>query len=547
MAEPHATGYDPTDHRRCRLLAALLILGSALLHLLYLAHNCPLDLAPDEAHYWDWSRNLDWSYYSKGPLVAWLIRGSCLLFGSLSMELTGTQMLAVRLPAVLCGTLLLVSLYILTVQVFGRERLALAVVGCALTLPIMAAGSSLMTIDAPYTCCWGWALVLGHHAIVGNRRWAWVAAGVVVGLGILAKYTMVLWLPSLGLFLLANAAQRRRLLQLDFWLLCGIAGLCCLPILLWNVQNDWVTFRHVGGQAGLAKGQTGLLWLGPLIYVGTQTALYLVFWFAAWLAAMWVYRPGRNGAIGVSYLWWMSAPMFGVFLAFSLKTREEPNWPVTAYLSGLILAAAWLGDQLQDQRLWYRRLTQVSLSVACSLGLAMTLFVHRSELLYPPLARLAGAPTERQPLPLRRFDPTCRLRGWRVLAAGVDSVRAEQQAAGREVVLAASSWTLPGELGFYCSGHPVVYSLGLVQGDRHSQYDLWRPNPVADSARFLGQTFIFVGDLGPVVAQAFERIETPRTIIHYERGQPLARWQITVCHGFRGFDSGLLPTTQRRF
>ena len=80
----------------CRLLAALLILGATVAHLLYLGVNCPLDLAPDEAHYWDWSRHLDWSYYSKGPLVAWLMRGSCELFGNLSMRLCGNLMPAAR-------------------------------------------------------------------------------------------------------------------------------------------------------------------------------------------------------------------------------------------------------------------------------------------------------------------------------------------------------------------------------------------------------------------------------------------------------------------
>src|SRR4051794_33101117 len=122
--------------RRCRLLAALLILGAAVCHLIYLGSNCPLDLAPDEAHYWDWSRHLDWSYYSKGPLVAYLIRAGCALAGSWSEHHTGNLMFAVRLPAVLCGSLLLVSVYLLTVQVFGRECLALAVVGAALTLPL---------------------------------------------------------------------------------------------------------------------------------------------------------------------------------------------------------------------------------------------------------------------------------------------------------------------------------------------------------------------------------------------------------------------------
>ncbi|MEY4191655.1 MAG: hypothetical protein RIR17_2391, partial [Planctomycetota bacterium] len=51
-------------------IAYALIIGSGLLHLLYLLYFCPLNLAPDEAHYWDWSRHLDWSYYSKGPMVS---------------------------------------------------------------------------------------------------------------------------------------------------------------------------------------------------------------------------------------------------------------------------------------------------------------------------------------------------------------------------------------------------------------------------------------------------------------------------------------------
>src|SRR5436305_10883279 len=103
-----------------RLAAAALIVSAAGLRIFYLAHDCPLGLAPDEAHYWDWSRHLDWSYYSKGPLVALLIRGSCAFFGPLSESLTGNLAFAIRLPAIACGILLLTSLYVLTVQSFGR-------------------------------------------------------------------------------------------------------------------------------------------------------------------------------------------------------------------------------------------------------------------------------------------------------------------------------------------------------------------------------------------------------------------------------------------
>src|SRR6516164_5376204 len=191
----------PAPVWRWRLLAALLMLGAAGLRLAYLACDCPLDLAPDEAHYWDWSRHPDWSYYSKGPLVAWLIRAGCAVAGPWSEAHTGNLAFAVRLPAVVCGTLLLVSLYVLTVQVFGRDRLALGVV------------------------------VLGHRAVFRGSAWAWPAAGLLVGLGALAKYTMVLWVPSLALFLLTTPAYRGLLWRRGFWAMALVAALCCLPIL----------------------------------------------------------------------------------------------------------------------------------------------------------------------------------------------------------------------------------------------------------------------------------------------------------------------------
>jgi hypothetical protein len=512
-----------------------LILAAGGVRVYYLASDCRLDLAPDEAHYWDWSRHLDWSYYSKGPLVAYLIRAGITLAGPWSERLTASDMLAVRLPAVVCGSLLLASLYVLTVQVYGRERLALAVVALGLTLPLVSAGSSLMTIDAPYTCCWGWALVLGYQAIFRRSAWAWTAAGLVVGLGILAKYTMVLWLPSLGLFLLTSPQHRRLLVGRGFWVLTSVAASCCLPILVWNMKYGWVTFRHVGRLAGLHEG-AGIRWEGPLVFIGVQFALLLGFWFAAWAAAMVRHCPWTERDDGLRYLWWLSAPTFLVFLLFGFKTGGgEPNWPVTTYLSGLILAAGWLARQLGAPQGWYRRLSWASLITACGIGMLLNVLLYRSDWAYPLLAHLEGPPTAERPLPVRRFDPTCRLRGFKTLGAEVDGIRADLRKAGIEAVLAGSNWSLPGELGFYCAGQPTVYSVGPPLGDRRSQYDLWRPNPVEDPARFLGRTFIVVGASDEVLRDAFDAVEPSRLVVYREAGQPVAMWLVTICRGFRGF------------
>src|SRR5262245_2205695 len=353
MRAPEPQPTPPAPRWRWRALACLLILGSAGLRLAYLAAACPLDLAPDEAHYWDWSRHPDWSYYSKGPLVAYLIRAGCALAGPLSRELTGTEALAVRLPAVLCGALLLAALYALTAQVSGREGPACAAVALALTLPVIAAGSTLMTIDAPYACCWGWALVLGPRAVFRGSGWAWPAAGLAVGLGVLAKYTMALWVPSLGLFLLTSAPHRRLLLRPGPWVLGAVAAACCLPILLWNAGHDWVSFRHITGLAGLGERGAGVRWLGPPTFVAVQFLLLLGVWFIVWARAMAAHRPWAEPRADLRYLWWMSAPMFAVFLLFGLKTGGgEPNWPVTAYVSGLVLSVVWLGRELRAARGW---------------------------------------------------------------------------------------------------------------------------------------------------------------------------------------------------
>jgi 4-amino-4-deoxy-L-arabinose transferase-like glycosyltransferase len=544
MPVPESTLFSTARVWQWRILAASLILAATGLRLTYLVSDCPLDLAPDEAHYWDWSRHLDWSYYSKGPLVAYLIRGSVALTGSWSERLTGSQMVAVRLPAIISGILLLVSLYVLTREVYGRESLAAGVVAAALAMPIIAAGAFLMTIDALYTCCWGWALVLGYLAIFRGSSWAWFLAGIVVGLGILAKYTMVLWIPSLGLFLLTSPRQRRHLCQPGFWIMTATATVCCLPIVIWNFQYNWVGFRHLRGLAGLSDGSGPIHWLGPISYLGLQALLHLGFWFLLWLIAMMAFRPWKERDARNTYLWWLSAPVFVVFLLFSFKTGGgEPNWPVAAYLSGLVLVMGWLSEALGAASRWYRRLMVGGVVAACSLGLVVIVLMHHSEWVRPVLARIAGPPSERHPFPVRRLDPTCRLRGWRELAAEVDRLRLKLLAVGIEPVVAGGNWTVPGELAFYCQGHPTVYSLGLAGGDRHSQYDLWRPNPVADPDHFSGRTVIFIGDTYPALREAFQAVESPKVVTYLEDGYPVSSWTVTVCRGFRGF--GKTPMAER--
>ena len=563
--------------------AVSLIAAASLFNLAYVALLCPHDLSPDEAHYWDWSRHLDWCYYSKGPLVAWLVRGSC--------ELFGTTAFAVRLPAVACGGLLLAGLWRLALNTFHSQQLGCQVVLFALTLPPVSAASVLMTIDPPFLACWAWAAVA-----VQKKRW--VAAGVLVAVGTLAKYTMLLFPVCIGLLMLARPEWRTR--RVIPFLSISLLGL--VPLAVWNAAHDWIGVRHLLGHAD--NGGRAAPWYSPLAFVGGQAGLLLGVWFVAWAAAAWRWRPTglfstspRRGEVGetqssregggwgialppanscgvddhphegggeegrrvftsplvgvvdpgsaatgagggglsrtpelfssnIALLWWLSVPVFGVFLLASVRTSGQPNWPAAAWVSGFVLAAGWwLGRKPTRGRAW---------ALTLLLGLALCLFLRWPDLVRPALAAVLPAPSESNPTPVRKLDPTARLTGWRTLASAVDRVRLEQKRrTGEEPVIATMAWTACGELGFYCDGHPAVYTFGSAIGDRASQYDLWRPNPVADAQAFAAKTFVYVGDELP--AGVFDSLERVERVTHAENGVPLATWTVWVGRGYRGF------------
>ena len=543
-ADPSPLGGRSVRHRR---YAGGLILSATALRVVYLFFLCPYDLAPDEAHYWDWSRRLDWSYYSKGPLIAWIIRAGCELFGPLALATDGTLMPAVRLPAALCGGALLAGLYVLTWQTYQSDRLAFWVVVVGLSLPPFAACSLLMTIDAPFLCCWTWALVFGRWALVDGKAWAWAPTGILVALGILAKQTMALWLFSAGLFVLFTPTHRHLLTHWGFWVMAAVAGLSAIPILVWNSQHDWVQFRHVAVQAGVAESKTGggVRWPGPVEYVGGQFALLFGYWFVVWVRAVIHYRPRRETPVGLRYLWWMSVPTFAVFGGSSLLKSGQLNWPVSAYLSGGVLAAGWLADYLaRPGSHWYRRAFAAVLVV----GFVLTLFAHNTQLVTAAAGPLLPVESTENPTPARKIDPAARLKGWRHLGAELDRLRAQVRWSDRtDPVLAGLRWDVPGLLSIYTTGQPQAYSLGLMlRYDRHSQHDLWHPNPADDAQAFRGRTFLVVGPGDPsrALTPAFESVGTPQEVVYRENGKALAVWYVCVCRGYRGIDPAERPGTE---
>ncbi|MCS7021327.1 MAG: glycosyltransferase family 39 protein [Gemmataceae bacterium] len=528
-------GLAPATCRWAGWTAAALIVTSTLLTVAYQWLSPVHDLAPDEAHYWDWSRQLDWSYYSKGPLVAWLIRGADEVLGMWSIAWRGDRAAAVRFPAALCHALLLTGWYLLTVNVFRSATLALSVVGLAVCIPLVRIGAILMTIDPPFLACWCWALLAVLWGLRG-RRWAWGIAAIATAVGVLAKYTMLLFPAVVTLFVLFHYRHKDGWRGLGLLYAGTVVGL--LPIVYWNAQHDWVSVRHVLGQVAAVGQQAGSRFRlnGPVLFLGGQLGTMFGLWLLAFLVAAWKFSPWRDGAPAVRLLWWASFPLWLFFGLASCLKPGQANWPAPAYIAGFVLTVAWLVDYLQWGK--YRREVAVAAIANSTLGLIAVVLLHFPQLYRPVLARILPPPSEREPAPVRRLDLTARLAGWKALANHLDLLR-EQLTPPQALppVLCGTYWTHPGLLRFYSRGHPDTYTIGIPnRSDRHSQYDFWRPNPVADPHLFRGRTFLIVGDIGPHLLPAFERIEMPQRFTYVHNGVPLQSWTIWIAHGFRGWD-----------
>ncbi|MEI6563543.1 MAG: glycosyltransferase family 39 protein [bacterium] len=479
--KPHS---KPTSGWAGILLAAVAVL---LIRIAYLIWICPYDLVPDEAQYWDWSRRLDWSYYSKGPAVAWLIAASVHFFGNTEW--------AVRLPAAFasCVASLLLARFALSAS-GGNIRAGWFAFGLWNLIPVFQGTAQFMTTDAPYYICWiaaaftGWIIA---HKQTPPARWFFIL-GSLVGIGMLCKYTILLLLPGILIYLFryGTFTQKTRIVGL----LSVVAGIFIfsLPIYIWNSQRDWPTIAHLIGATRLPGGDAPPHSGWP--YNPLWTLSYLIYPLAilAPPAALLLFRARRDaggaqdrlaGANPVmSYALYTAAPILIFYLLVTLRTDIKLNWPVAGYTVLLIPVACFLAAHHATDPVT-RKLWRWTVGI----GVVTALFISLGK--YPIAAingiKMFGCTINTQPT-LKRIT------GFKEIVKGVERAAAElKQDTGTEPFFIASTYGRAALLAFYVKGHPRVCSADSYMGGRESSYDFF-PDTDLGNPGLLGRPAILL-------------------------------------------------------
>ena len=454
------------------------------LRLIYLIWLCPYELAADEAQYWDWSRRLELSYYSKGPGVAWAIAAATRTFGISEW--------AVRVPAALASFVATLALARLATRLTGGdERVGFVTAALYQAAPVFYATSQFMTIDAPYFACWIAAAAAGWRIAAGRRRPVdWLLFGAALGVGVLFKYTILLLAPGVLAFLWRrsvglSASQKVIGFGLAFAALLAVAS----PVFVWNARHGWPTVAHLAGNVGLPGGDVAPqkhwvwnpLWtLGylfyPLIVLGPVIGTGLLF---AWRER---HRDPAPGS-AMTYALFTAFPVVVFYFLVSFATDIKLNWPVGGYILLLIPVAEWVvGSVVTGRRT--RAVWRWSLGVGAVCALAIS-FIEW------PLIRFGDVRIGARRL--ADMPIVARVSGHRVWASQVvQCAEAVAKKAGQAPVLVGSDHAVAALLAFYVPAHPVVFSAGPLLGGRESAYDYFADTCLTDSA-LLGRPVILVG------------------------------------------------------
>lgn len=313
------------------------------------------DLFVDESQYWLWSRNLDLGYYSKPPLIAWVIRGATALLGS-------DAPFAVRAPgAVLHGVTALILGAVAARLIDARAAVWTALT--YLTLPMAALGSLLISTDTVMAPFFAAALLVYLRAAETGRAGTAMLAGVLAGFAFLAKYAALYLLFGLGLAALFVPGVRVPL-RAGLAFVTAFAA-TVLPNVLWNLAHDLSTVEHTMDNVGWVRGESwlaGLNLAGLAGFLGAQFAVVGPLVFAALLWG-WA-RPGTPALRALALL---SLPPVVIVSVQAALDKAYANWALAAYFAGTVLAVGVLSARAP-------RLLPLSLALNGAVSVLLPLF-----------------------------------------------------------------------------------------------------------------------------------------------------------------------------
>ncbi len=272
-----------------RIAVAIFAIGAFIIHILT-ANG--YGYFRDELYYIACSRHLSFGYVDHPPLSILLL--------ALNRYLLGDSLLALRfLPAVAAALLVMLTAKFakeVGAGAFGQTLAALSV----LVAPVLLVTQSFYSMNAFEPIFWtAAAFIIARLINTGDTR-LWMLFGVIAGLGIENKHSMLFMCFGIEVGILLTSARR---LLFSRWLLvgAGVAIALVIPNLIWEASNRWPTLEFMRNAQANKNYHSSIVEfaLGQIFIINPLN-------FPIWMAGLYYYLAGENGrryrALGIAYL-----------------------------------------------------------------------------------------------------------------------------------------------------------------------------------------------------------------------------------------------------
>lgn len=352
-----------------------------------------IELGNDEVYYYTYAIQPDWNHFDHPGMVGWIIRIT-------SLNLNWVSALSMRLGSILCaagatwiifktGTLLkdeytgYIAAWMYTFSIYT------SIIAGFFILP-----DSPQLLFFTLSIYWmvKWVTIPAHF-----KTKDWILLGFLIGLATLSKiHGLYLWV-GFGAFLLFH--QSKTLGKKSLYLAILVTIICVIPILYWNVQNDFVTYQyhskrvmHTGLLIDSFLQQVGgeFLYQNPLIYISILIALFNLGHII------------NNKTIPL--LLWLSLPLIGTFWIIALFNPTLPHWSGPGFIGLFLIAGIYWSERGLKHKLSF----SMPLLIKAAAGLLLFFLIGFLMFVYIYPKQIGSTKSEN----LGEYNPINDVTGW---------------------------------------------------------------------------------------------------------------------------------------
>jgi 4-amino-4-deoxy-L-arabinose transferase-like glycosyltransferase len=410
-------------------------------------------LGVDEAHYVLYGINLDWSYFDHPPLVGWT--------DAFFTSIFGVNEFGARFGAIVIGFFTSIFVYKLIYDINKNSKTAFIAL-LALHASFLFNALFIMLLPDTFLFLLVIPIIWSVIALEQNpslKNWLFLA--VLLGIGGLAKYTAVLFIVPILLYVIIKK-RWDLIFTIKIFPAIFVALLLISPVIYWNILHHWISFTY---QSDHVVGATHISWSSIISSIGAQFGAYNPLLFPVAFYGLYKALKSKNDTLFLSGLFGLVLISF--FTYASLYKPALPHWSALFYLLFIPIGSYYVLELSKG----YKK----TLHVSIGFGLL--------------LSAIAYAELGFKFIPQPDYQSLHRdIYGWNTIMKEANSLIKDD----KKEALAVTNWTLASRAIFY--NQPYKTQVFLID-NRYDQFDLWQKGSPLGKDLIIINTHFFHKDI----------------------------------------------------